>query len=111
MLQAVLRQPRIGDLDGALDMIGGSREIIGRSHQRAQRRHHEIFDAGSEIFQFADQLPRDQQRQRMQRIGDRADRRRCVAQAYPVGRTIRRRAPFATATLTGVLEEIAPSAR
>ena len=29
-----------------------------------------------EVFQFADQLPRDQQRQRMQRIGDRADRRR-----------------------------------
>ena len=74
LLQAVLGQLRIGGLDGARDVIGGAREVVRRSHQRAERRHHEILDVGIEAFQLADQLPRDQQRQRMQRIGDRADR-------------------------------------
>ena len=35
----------------------------------------------------------------------------CAEQAYPVGRMISRFAPFAIATLTGVLLDIAPSAR
>jgi hypothetical protein len=32
-LQAVPGEPGVGALDRALDMIGGSREVIGRSHQ------------------------------------------------------------------------------
>ena len=42
-----------------------------------------IFDRGTEAFEVADQLPRDQQRERMQRIGDRADRRRPVRAGVP----------------------------
>src|SRR5260221_39609 len=60
LLQAALRQPCVGVLDGTLDMIGRSREVIWRSDQRAQRRNHEVFDGGVEAFQFAHQLPRDQ---------------------------------------------------
>ena len=37
---------------------------------------------GVEVFQLADQLPRDQQRQRMQRIGDRADRRHIASSRH-----------------------------
>ena len=60
----------------------GSRARYARRFARNHRaiptsghkwRHHEIFDLGVEAFQLADQLPRDQERQRMQRIGDRAD--------------------------------------
>jgi hypothetical protein len=42
-----------------------------------------ILDRGIEAFQVADQLPRDQQRQRMQRIGDGADGRRLVRAGVP----------------------------
>jgi hypothetical protein len=35
LLQAVLLDPGIGGLDRASDMIGCSREIVGRSDQRA----------------------------------------------------------------------------
>src|SRR5439155_10815026 len=34
LFQAALRQPGVGALNGALDMIGRAREVVGRSHQR-----------------------------------------------------------------------------
>src|SRR6476661_1916686 len=72
LFQTALRQPGVGAADSAFDMIGRAREVVRRSYQRTQRRHHEVFDAGTETLQFAHQLPRDQERQRMQRICHRA---------------------------------------
>ena len=73
-LQAVPGEPGVGALDRALDMIAR----LGRSHKAIPPADimaaHEIFDTRVDVFQFADQLPRNQERQRMQRICDRASR-------------------------------------
>src|SRR5437899_9605192 len=50
LLEAVLRQPRIGREDGAVDMVGCAREIVRRTHQRAQGWNHIIFNIGTEVF-------------------------------------------------------------
>jgi len=56
-------------------------------------------------------LPRDKQRQCVQRVRDRSYRKVVEGTGEAVGRTIRRCAPCATATLTAVLLDTAPSAR
>ena len=71
-------EPGVGALYRARNQFAGVREIVRRPAQRTQRRQHEIIDLPFEAFQFVDQLPRDQQRQRVHRIGDRA-LRRCLA--------------------------------
>ena len=75
VLQAALGEPCRSAVLGARDQLAGLREIVGRTFQRAERRRDVILDLRIEGLKLADQLPRDQQSQRMQSGRDRASRR------------------------------------
>ena len=75
---------------------------MGRPDQRAERRQDEKIDAAVQSLRFAPQLPRDKQRQCVQRVRDRSHRRLVEGTGVAGG---------ATGTLTGVLLDTVPSAR
>src|SRR6185437_9769716 len=75
MLQAAVGQPCRSAVLGARYKFAGLREIVGRTFQRAEWRGDVILDLRIEGLKLADQLPRDQQSQRMQSGRDRASRR------------------------------------
>src|SRR3954467_11823804 len=111
LLQPALRQPGVGGPDCPRNVILGPRKVLGRADQRAQWRHDVVFDCGSRFSSSSTNCRAISSVNACSALATAPFGGSCGAQAYPVGMMIRRFAPFATATLTGVLLEIAPSAR
>ena len=79
--QAAFVDPFLRRLGRPLHEFGRRREIERRHRERAQCRHEMHLDVAGNDFQLVHELPGDQQRDRVQRLGDGALRRPLSAQA------------------------------
>src|SRR5258705_1980799 len=74
-IEATARDPAPRILGRARYQFSRARKVVGRAHSGTERRYDRKIDSLIEMLQFGDELPSDQQRQSMNRVGYGADRR------------------------------------